>query len=107
MLQGEHSAILSTFIKLPFVSKIVVLSNFEWQFYIGFTVYPKMYRILCTKYTYWVKYSRRGGSDGGGKTIHAVFTASELKLYGACVPSVWRPHRVMLLVRSSCSFVHS
>ena len=27
MLQGEHSAILSTFIKLPFVIKIFVLSS--------------------------------------------------------------------------------
>ena len=32
MLQGEHSAILSTFIKLPFVIKIYVLSTFEWPF---------------------------------------------------------------------------
>ena len=39
MLQGEHSAILSTFIKLPFVIKIFVLSIFEWSFYTGFTVY--------------------------------------------------------------------
>ena len=38
MLQGEHSAILSTFIKLPFVIKIFVLTIFEWQFYSGFTV---------------------------------------------------------------------
>ena len=29
---------LSTFIKLPFVIKIFVLSNFEWPFYTGFTV---------------------------------------------------------------------
>ena len=29
MLQGEHSAILSTLIKLPFVIKIFVLSIFE------------------------------------------------------------------------------
>ena len=29
----EHSAILSTFIKLPFVIKIFVLSIFEWPFY--------------------------------------------------------------------------
>ena len=36
-LQGEHSAILSTFIKLPFVIKIFVLSIFEWPFYTGFT----------------------------------------------------------------------
>ena len=32
MLHGEHSAILSTFIKLPFAIKIFVLSNFEWPF---------------------------------------------------------------------------
>ena len=38
MLQGEHSAILSTFIKLPFVIKILVLSIFEWQLKTGFTV---------------------------------------------------------------------
>ena len=29
MLQGEHSAILSTFIKLPFVNKVFDLSIFE------------------------------------------------------------------------------
>ena len=38
MLQGEHSAILLTFIKLPFVIKIFVLCIFEWPFYTGFTV---------------------------------------------------------------------
>ena len=38
MLPLEHSAILSTFIKLPFVIKTFVLSIFEWPFYTGFTV---------------------------------------------------------------------
>ena len=38
MLQREHSAILLTFIKLPVVIKIFVLSSFEWPFYTGFTV---------------------------------------------------------------------
>ena len=38
MLLGEHSAILWTFIKLPFVIKIFDLSIFEWLFYTGFTV---------------------------------------------------------------------
>ena len=32
MLQGEYSAILSTFMKLSFVIKIFVLSMFEWLF---------------------------------------------------------------------------
>ena len=34
----EHSAILSTFIKLPFVFKTFVLSIFEWRLQSGFTV---------------------------------------------------------------------
>ena len=33
-----HSAILLTFIELPFVIKIFVLSIFEWPFYTGFSV---------------------------------------------------------------------
>ena len=37
MLQGEHSAILLTFIKLSFVIKIFILPIFEWLFYTGFT----------------------------------------------------------------------
>ena len=35
MLQGEQSAVPSTFIKRPFVIKIFVLFNFEWPFYTG------------------------------------------------------------------------
>ena len=35
----EHSAILSTFIKLPFVFKTIVLYIFEWPLKSGFTVY--------------------------------------------------------------------
>ena len=42
MLQGEHSAILSTFIKLSFVIKIFVLSIFERPFYTGL-LYIKIY----------------------------------------------------------------
>ena len=38
MLPLEHSAILSTFIKLPVVFETFVLSIFEWPFYTGFTV---------------------------------------------------------------------
>ena len=39
MLQGEHSAILLTFIKLPFSIKTFVLSIFKWLLKTGFTVY--------------------------------------------------------------------
>ena len=37
MLQREHSAILLTFIYLPFVLKIFVLSIFEWPLKTDFT----------------------------------------------------------------------
>ena len=36
--EGEHSVILLTFINLPFIIKIFVLSIFEWPFKTGFTV---------------------------------------------------------------------
>ena len=48
MLQGEHSAILSIFIKLPFVIKILVFSIFEWPFYSGFSFIVKVY-LVCGK----------------------------------------------------------
>ena len=38
MLQWEHSAILLTFIKLPFVIKTCVLSIFEWPLKTSLTV---------------------------------------------------------------------
>ena len=41
MLQREHSAILLTYIKQPFVIKIFILSIFECPFYTGFTVEAK------------------------------------------------------------------
>ena len=47
---AEHSAILSTFIKLPVVIKTFVLSIFEWSFYTGFTVFldsTRKYGLIC------------------------------------------------------------
>ena len=41
MLQGEHSAIILTFIKLPVVITTFVLSFFEWPLKTGFTVFIK------------------------------------------------------------------
>ena len=39
MLQGEHSATLSTFIKLTFFIKTFVFSIFKWPLKTGFTVF--------------------------------------------------------------------
>ena len=38
MLRGEHSATLLTFIKLPFLIKVFVLSIFGWLIKTGLTV---------------------------------------------------------------------
>ena len=46
---AEHSAILSTFIKLPFVIMIFVLSIFEWPFYTGFMVRVFSYECVTKK----------------------------------------------------------
>ena len=40
MIRGEHFAILLTFIKLPFVIKIIVLSLTEWPLKTDLTVNP-------------------------------------------------------------------
>ena len=47
MLEGEHSAILSTFIKLPFAIKNFVLSTFEWPLKKSFTVLAMAQSSLC------------------------------------------------------------
>ena len=39
----EHSAILSAFIKLPFVMKVFALSIFEWPLKIGLTAISHIY----------------------------------------------------------------
>ena len=49
MLIVEHSAILSTFIKLPFVIKIFVFSIFEWPLKTGFTVPHLRLLLSCDK----------------------------------------------------------
>ena len=49
MLQGEHSAILSIFNKLPFVIKTFVLSIFKWLFCTGFTVFWALKRIVLLR----------------------------------------------------------
>ena len=52
MLQGEQSAILSTFIKLPFVIKIFVLSIFECPLKNCFTVYSYSVCLMLNKSCY-------------------------------------------------------
>ena len=48
--QGEHSAILLTCIKLPFVFKTFVLSIFEWPLKTGLTVYDVVLQAHLSSY---------------------------------------------------------
>ena len=45
-VKSIHSSILSTFIKLPFVIKVFVLSILGWPFYICFTVVSLMDKFI-------------------------------------------------------------
>ena len=51
MLHGEHSATHLTFIKLPSVIKIIVLSMFEWPLKTGFSVLLYLDKIQKTFYS--------------------------------------------------------
>ena len=46
MLQGEHTAILSTFIKLAFVIKTFVLSIYKWPLKTGFSVIIRIFTLI-------------------------------------------------------------
>ena len=50
MLQGEHSAILLTFIRLIFDIKTFVLSIFEWPYYTGLMYVLIPWYIIGTVY---------------------------------------------------------
>ena len=56
MLHVEHSAILLTFIRLPFVIKIFVVSILEWSFYTCFTVI--FFSAELQQRPYWSRYGR-------------------------------------------------
>ena len=48
MFRGEHSAILSTLIKIPFAIKTFVLSIIKWPFKTSFTLYQRC--SVCCRY---------------------------------------------------------
>ena len=54
MLKREHSATLSTCIKLPHGFKTFVLSFFEWPLKTGFTVYTPI-RLLSLLLSYYIQ----------------------------------------------------
>ena len=79
MLQWEHSAILSTCIKLPFVSLIFILSIFEWSFKTGFTV---VYKGLNLNYIYFAVNDPLNGAKGAYvKNCYVSDSATGTKYY--------------------------
>ena len=49
MLPLEHSAIIFTFIKLPFVIKIFGLTIFEWPFCTGFCIEVVLFTVIVKR----------------------------------------------------------
>ena len=81
MLQLEHSAILSTFIRLPSVIKIFVLSIFEWLFYTSFTVWSRgqtdiwaILRVCCTPQEEKLGYYFQFGTCLGALKTHVLLS---------------------------------
>ena len=76
MLQSEHSAILLTFTKLPFVIKTFVLSIFEWPLKTGFTV------LIFELFAFWV-------------ILHTFLSLSPMSVFST---------GLLMLKSQSCSF---
>ena len=108
MLQGEHSATLSTFIKLPFVIKIFVLSIFEWPFYTGFTVYMpthKMWHLSNKSTVFLVNVHSAVSSTAGPQFCPASSSVSilcMLKQYRLCEDCA----SAQACLRLRCSHLH-
>ena len=71
----QDSAILSTFIKLPFVIKILVLSFLGWPFYTGFTVISCVGQII-PKASF---YGTSANSAEPDQILHCLLTECTLK----------------------------
>ena len=94
MLQGEHSAILSTFIKPPFVSKIFVLSFFEWPLKTGFTVNPNKFPRLGKKIIFKIgkmqAFFRLGSSRYSAVKIKSLLSTMLQAVQGLLVKIIFR-----------------
>ena len=92
MLQGEHSAIFSTFIKLPFAIKIFVLSIFEWPLKTGFTaVESTIYLITGDSQDFmsWFLNALHSALNGTKKLSSSVINKTfrgKMKVYSKKVP---------------------
>ena len=92
MFQREHSAILLTFIKLPFVIKIFVLSIFDCPFYTHFTVFAKVISRCTCRHLAW-----------SFLIIVIVIIAYQWRLQrGTHTPTLTRHHGPLSDIPSSC-----
>ena len=77
----EHSAIVLTLIKLPFVIKTFVLSSFEWPFYTGFTVCDiRTYCIRVMSYFMRLLYLSHKQAVKAQTSLHSCSVLPELSL---------------------------
>ena len=76
----KYCRILSTFIKLPFVIKIFVLSIFEWPFFTGFTVeLLKTYAVISNAHL--SRVCKRGKLSGSCLSTLNGFGSTQLPIF--------------------------
>ena len=105
MLPWEHSAMLSTFIKLPFVIKIFVLSIFKWPLETGFTVsFDLQDRTTKDGLSRITKYFEQAG--GALRYLHNHFShAPSMDMQPQTLTMLVQLMMVRLFFSSKCSFV--
>ena len=91
---GEHSAILTTFIKLPFSIKAIVLSIFKWSLKTGFTA------ISIINLTFVFIYMERSGLVVDCWTGDRVVTGPNLTGVTALCPLARHINPCLVLVHS-------
>ena len=91
-VQGEHPVILLTFVSLPFVITIFVLSIFEWHLKTDFTVFLLYKKLEQTERPHKVTVFYEGNAENFASTIILVYCIQTLML-ASCERSVFKEVR--------------
>ena len=95
-MEKEHSAILSSFIKLTFVISIFVLTIFEWPFYKGFIVksMENGQKRVFFFFFFWLHHIKLMNLDSFKQAY--LLTCTSLKLLNVKQTSLFRKHFLYL-----------
>ena len=96
---------LSTFIKLPFVIKIFVLSIFEWRFYTGFTVFhpntTNMMTYAMKKFFHFLSQQKSSNPKHGSSQSLPIWSKPILNLV-----DLFHPNTTNMMIYAFKNFFH-